>query len=104
MVKIEIDSEILVEGLRLWVGYGSSAFPNRNDTRIIEKYGEYSGGEILRCIKSLEDDFYSCNAHMIAGDLHEMSELTVLAFHEKHPALHDEIANIFAWCYTYDYK
>lgn len=52
----------------------------------------------------LESDFYLSDANMKASNLAEMSELAKAQFRRLHPDVPEEIANIFAWCYTFDWR
>ena len=40
----------------------------------------------------------------MAVNLAEMGRLAIEDFNDKHPELPSEVAEAFAWCYTFDYK
>ncbi len=100
----EKDLPDLNDAVRLWTGYGNEMLPRRNDQLLIDKYGEQRGARLLAILKSLEDVFYSSNAHLVAADLEEMGRLAVADFKIKQSAIPDGVAQVFAWCYTFDYK
>lgn len=55
-------------------------------------------------IKGLEEDFYKSQAHLTAKNLCEMKVIAFSDFKRLHPELPEDIANAFAWCYTFDYR
>ena len=55
-------------------------------------------------MKVLEADFYSSNARIAAPSLADMGAIAIEHFKGKHPELPARIAEVFGWCYTYDYK
>lgn len=103
MKSIEyLSSPQLIEALRLWVGWEGFK-PDRDDQRVAERYG-LEASALLRLMKSLEEDFYASNAHIVAKDLADMAALASEDFVRKHPTVSPEIVKLFAWCYTFDYK
>lgn len=78
--------------------------PSRSDERVTDHFGDASAAKLLPLIKSLEDDFYSSDARLVAADLQEMEKLASEQFKRKHPTVADEIVKAFAWCYTFDFK
>ena len=78
--------------------------PSRNDKRLKDQFGEDAAANLLPVIKSLEDDFYSSDARLVAANLQEMEELASEHFRQKHPTVAKEIVKAFAWCYTFDFK
>lgn len=44
------------------------------------------------------------DAYYTASDLKEMAKLATLHFRDIHPELSAEVGDIFAWCYTFDFK
>lgn len=98
------DLDDLTDAVQLWTGYGKEICPRRSDQLLIDKYGEQRGTRLLGILKSLEDLFYSSNAHLVAADLEEMDRLAVADFKNKQPSIPDAVAQVFAWCYTFDYK
>ena len=104
MVKVtSIDSEKLIEAVRIWSGWGGVA-PNRNDLRLIQRLGEKDANVLLPIIKRLEEDFYDSDACYVASDLEEMGQLAKRHFATMHPDLMSDVGDVFAWCYTFDFK
>jgi hypothetical protein len=99
-----LKSPQMIEAVRIWTGWGQGMAPNRDDARLAEQLGNQTAAEVLPLIKSLEDDFYSSNARIIASDLQEMEKLAAEDFKRKYPYVPDEIVKAFAWCYTFDFK
>ena len=99
-----LKSPQLIEAVRVWTGWGQSMMPSRDDARLAKHFGDEVAAKLLPLIKSLEDDFYSSDARLVAADLQEMEKLASEQFKRKHPTVADEIAKAFAWCYTFDFK
>jgi len=100
----DLNSQQLIDAVKVWTGWGQSAAPNRSDKRVADYFGEESAARLLPLIKSLEDDFYSSDARLVAVNLQEMEKLASQHFQRKYPSMVDEIVKAFAWCYTFDFK
>jgi hypothetical protein len=93
-----------LSALRLWTALGTAPYPQRDDARLHTEYGASAAGEILKLLKQLESDFYKSNAWQIAPSLAEMAAHAKGDFCRLHPELPQEVAEVLAWCYTWDYK
>jgi hypothetical protein len=100
----ELNSSLLIEAVSLWTGWGHGTMPSRDDARLAKHFGDELAAKLLPLIKSLEDDFYASDAHLVAANLVEIEKLSSEQFKRKHPAVADEIVKAFAWCYTFDHK
>lgn len=100
----DLKSPKLIEAVRLWTGWGESRIPSRDDARLVDRVGEEAASQLLPLVKTLEADFYSSNARLVASNLQEMHEMASADFRQKHPMVADEIVEAFAWCYTFDFK
>ena len=103
----EIDnliSPFLIEGVRLWTGWGTSRLPTRDDASIVRRFGDDIACRLLPAIKSLEHDFYLSDARFRAANIQEMAKLASAQFKQRYPSIADEVATVFAWCYTFDFK
>ena len=99
----ELNAE-LVAAVRCWCGWGTSAMPHRDDSRLIERFGRQRGAELLREIVALEDDFYISDARLVAANVPDMARRCADDFKRKRPGVAGEIVDSFVWCYTFDYK
>ena len=99
-----LNSPQLVEAVRVWTGWGLSIMPSPDDARLARQFGDEVAAKLLPVIKSLEDDFYSSDARLVATDLQEMGRLASEQFKRKHPTVAEEIVEAFAWCNTFDFK
>jgi hypothetical protein len=99
-----LDFPQLVEGVRIWTGWGQSAMPSRSEKRLADHFGQDVAAKLLPLVKSLEEDFYSSDARFVAATLQGMGQLASEQFKRKHPTVADEIVKAFAWCYTFDFK
>jgi hypothetical protein len=100
----DLSSPQLIEAVQLWAGWGRSIMPSRDDRRLKDRFGESVAAKLLSLIRSLENDFYSSDARLVAANLHDIERLASEQFKRKHPAIADEIVKVFAWCYTFDFK
>ncbi|MCU0770557.1 MAG: hypothetical protein MUE94_02140 [Verrucomicrobia bacterium] len=99
-----LNSPELIEAVRIWTGWGQSLTPKRDDDRVVNHFGNVVAAKLLPLIKSLEEDFYSSDARLVAADIEEMEQLASQQFKLKHPSIAGEIVKVFAWCYTFDWK
>jgi len=98
-----LDSPQLIEAVLLWAGWGYS-WPDRDESRVVQRFGPEIAVQLLATIRFLEDEFYKSNANFASANLKEMGNTAIKQFKEKHPGVADEIADVLAWCYTFDYK
>jgi len=101
---IDFDSSELVDAVRIWSGWGQSSWPTRDDSRLRSILGTDRAERLLPTIKQLEKDFYSSDAYLNASDLAEVGKLAQAQFRLLHPSVAEEIVDIFAWCYTFDWR
>lgn len=99
----QIKSEDLKIAVLTWTGKKVSPSPLRDDNLVLRKFGK-NGKLLLDQIKALEDDFYKSDAYLHTASLIEMEQLAIQHFSALHPDLEQEIAQAFAWCYSFDYK
>ena len=105
MVPLDAPSSAeLVEAARLWSGRGQSAAPRRDEGRVVKQFGSDKGGILLSQLRSLEDDFYRSDAHVVAKSISDMATRSADDFRRVHPEAPSEIVEILVWCYTFDYK
>lgn len=105
MVEVgNVDSQILAKAVVLWTGYDSAACPTREDETLSSVFPADEATKLATIVRALEEDFYKSRAHLTAKNLSEMKDIASLDFRRLHPELPEEIANAFAWCYTFDYK
>jgi len=82
---IRMNSPVLIEAFRVWSGRGVSSWPARSEAR-------------------LRLHFYQTDAWRREVDLAEMANIASAHFKLLHPEVAEEIVEILAWCYSYDYK
>lgn len=105
MAEIEsFDSQTLARAVVIWTGYGSAAWPTREDEVLFRMFPTDEAAKLASIVRSLEEDFYKSQAHLNSRSLSEMGRLASSDFKHLHPTLPEEIVNSFAWCYTFDYK
>jgi hypothetical protein len=100
----QLESELLVEAANLWSGRGRSSWPDPDDSVVIERFGAELGATLLSKLKDWRNQFYESDANFVAANLAEMGTLAARQFSTRHPEVPEAVVEVFAWCYTYDYK
>ncbi len=105
MVPInDIDLATLPDAVIAWTGYGSSAYPFRDDATVRQAYPPQVASRLILTIRTLEGACYHSDAHLTAANLPEIGKAASPEFMPRHPSLPEVIADALAWCYTLDYK
>jgi hypothetical protein len=60
--------------------------------------------EIIANHQEAGGGFYSTDAHLKASDLAEAGTLAKEQFRRSHPNVAAEVADVFTWCYTFDFR
>lgn len=97
------DPKVISEAIIVWTGWGTHPIPVRDESLLVERFGEQAV-DLLPVIKALEDDFYASDARHTAADTREMGEVASAQFRKLHPELTGDATRALAWCYTFDYK
>jgi hypothetical protein len=98
------DHSTLVEAIRLWTGKGRESHPSRHDSRVIDHFGAEVGTRLLATLRYLETEFYKSDAGHTAPSIPTMATQAEEDFRNAFPHTPDEIAEVLAWCYTFDFK
>lgn len=105
MVQINnADRPYLLAAVRAWTGWGKSMLPLRDEAAVKGCMGTETASRLLPILNALAEDFYSTNARYVVADIAEMGDMAAAEFKAKYPDLPEEIAEAFAWCYTFDFK
>ncbi len=99
-----MDSRLISEALVLWTGRHIKSWPQRDDQRVIDRYGQDVALDLLPMIHRLEEEFYESDARYFAPTLIEMGDQAEERFRGLHPELAEEAVRALGWCYTFDYK
>lgn len=94
----------LSQAVIVWSGWGRAPLPLREESAIVEAFGEEMAPTLLEGVRELEDDFYSSDARLTVADLDSMGAVAAAEFRERHPEVSDDAVRALAWCYTFDYK
>jgi hypothetical protein len=87
-----------------WTGKGAFAWPHRDDSRMLAKFGPGDAEELLALVRVLHDEFYASDARLTAPDLGEMGKMASAEFRRKYPRVTPAAVDALAWCYTFDNK
>lgn len=98
-------------GAPAWVGKNggvtwkpSSPGPQRDDQRVIDRYGQDAALDLLPAIHQLAKEFYESDACDFAVDLIQMGGQAEERFRGLHPEIAEDAVRASGWCYTFDYK
>jgi hypothetical protein len=92
------------EAIVVWTGWGKEARPRREESRLVDHYGDERARDLFPILRRLEDEFYESDARFTVADLAEMGDNAAARFRELHPELTQDSIEALAWCYSYDYK
>jgi len=105
MVTIEsIDNSILIEAFIAWSGWGITPAPRRDPSILKNIFNERLAEKLTAEIEILENEFYLSDAKYTSPSIVEMGRIASVQFKDRHPEIPNQITEILAWCYTYDYK
>jgi hypothetical protein len=104
-IKTAADFESpLAHAMAVWTGWDREPTPRRDDSRVVQQFGQDTAVQLLPMLKQLSDDFYASNAKFQADNISHMARLASDDFKKKHPDVAEQIVKALAWCYTYDFK
>lgn len=99
-----VDPGRLSEAIVVWTGWGTSAWPDRDEARVVDAFGEDFALDLLPAIRRAEEEFYESDARYTVENLAEMGDVAAERFRRVHPEIRDDAIRALAWCYTYDFK
>jgi len=92
------------EAIVAWTGWGSSNWPDRDELRLVELFGEDKALNLLPILCRLEEEFFRSDARFTVVNLAEMGDKAAAQFGQLHPELTHDSIEALAWCYSYDHK
>lgn len=98
------NTDELSRAIIVWSGWDDTAWPVRDESRLLAEFGRERAEEMTLRIREIEDEFYASDAHLVATDLEDMANRAVADFRQRRTDLSDAAVEALAWCYTYDYK
>jgi hypothetical protein len=99
----EPSAESISAAIVAWTGYGQFAWPQRDESRVVAKFGNNAVG-LMPHVMALDEDFYSSTANHTVSDLNAMAQQAASEFRERHPEVSSEAIAALAWCYSFDFK
>jgi hypothetical protein len=97
-------SDIVSDAIFVWTGHGGSAWPQRDENRLVHRFGSETAAELLPRLRMLQRDFYASDARDTAPDQRSLGDRAPAVFKHWHPELRDDAVEALAWCYTFDFK
>jgi hypothetical protein len=98
------DASMISEAIVLWTGKGRTPWPQRDENRVVERFGPDKARDLMPVVRNLEKEFYKSDAEFTVADLAEMMDVASAQFEKLHPELTNEAIEAFAWCYAYSKK
>lgn len=98
------DPETISEAIVMWTGWGDTAWPARDDQRLVDRFGSDARADLLPVVRQLEAEFYESDAHLTARDLVAMGMEAGDLFQRLHPELSRDAVRALVWCYTFDHR
>ena len=100
----EPSAETLSKAIVVWTGRGVTNYPQRDENRVVERFGVDAAVDLVPLINALEEDFYTSTAYQAVPGLAEMADQAASEFRERHPEISNDAVEAFAWCYSWDWK
>jgi hypothetical protein len=97
-----IDLATLSDAIVVWTGWDDQTWPDRDDQRVITKYGAELGPLLLDAARTLMHDFYSSDAKDTVAGLVEMGDQAATEFRARNPEVSERAVQAMRWCYTFD--
>jgi hypothetical protein len=88
----------------VWTGKGRTAWPRRDESFLVERYGSEEAADLLPVLQILEEEFYSAKPDWTTVALPRATEIACDKFRAAHPEIAEEAVQAFAWCYSWDWK
>ena len=98
------DPDLVSEAIVVWLGFRIVPWPQRDESRVVERFGVDRAIPLLPIVRALEDEFYGSDARHQASDVKAMGEQASAEFRVEHPELSDDAVTALAWAYTFDFK
>lgn len=94
----------LSEAMVLWTGWETFAWPHRDDSRLIDRFGAAEAAPLLPKVHEMSREFYLSKAFQVANDFKEMGDMAIADFKRANPDAPEAAMEALAWCYTFDYR
>jgi hypothetical protein len=96
--------EQITEAVCVWLGWRLTAWPQRDEQRLVSHFGDDEAVALLPLVRRWEDDFYRWDAAESGPDLASMGATAAADCRRLHPEATEEAAEALAWAYTVDHK
>ena len=93
----------LTEAAKCWI-FHPSGFPERDDRRVLERFGTEKGARLLILLKQLQADYNSSVEWPTTRNVDEMLDAASRDFASRHPGLPAETAKAFSDSSAYDFR
>jgi len=98
------DAAVISDAVVVWTGWGKAIRPARDESRLVERFGDELALDLAPILRRLEDEFYESDARFTVADLAQMGDAAAKRFSQLHPELTPDAIEALAWCYSYDFK
>lgn len=104
MVETTTDPGLISEAIVVWTGWGETAWPTRDEARLVERYGSDTAQKLVPMLNELHRQFFESDAALKVPDLSAARDVAAGRFARLHPDLTPEAVTALAWCYSWDWK
>lgn len=101
---LRVDASLLSAVIVVWTGWGSTAWPARDEARVVDVFGRDVALSMMPAVRRLEEELHESDAKHTAADLKETGDVAAAQFRTAYPDLSPEAIDALAWCYTFDNK
>jgi hypothetical protein len=91
------------EAVLLLLGRGTSPYPQRDPQRVVDRFGESEGLDLIQYIEQVLDELYAV-APDWTNDLQAVTARAVEVVRQQHAELSDEALAALGWSYSWDWK
>ena len=96
--------EELSQAIVVCFGFGVSASPIRDNSKVLEVFGRTKGQELLDQIDHLIKEANQTPVDWTNATLEEAGDLVRSSVNSRYPGLTDRALNAIAWKFTFDWR
>lgn len=92
------------DALMLYLGVGISPYPQRDPQRLVLKYGEEKGLDLVTYSEAILRELYEQEPDWSVDDLAGATRRASTAVADNHPELSNDAVEALKWSYSWDWK